>query len=302
MVKRKLGDSFPITIFPNYHITTFPSYQITIQGKTLFAIIIKELRVYVRSRRMRNIQIVYVCLLSLTLFFIALELSAQSRLNFDHGKMMFSTFFVVASLLLVCLVTPISANSAITEEKKEANIDFLWLTPIRRKRIIAGKLVASTLYAMVMLASCLPLLCLSVYTGGLSLRAIVLCYLLLLITVITFNLIGIFWALVCQCAKPSREVGTGNEARAIALSYATVCALIFVPLFASTFTQGIGASFFMEYGIQAFSSLYAILTVLNVVSSARMLGLPLWCLTVIVYVLISVVVFYIIITKNVRLL
>ena len=276
----------------------------------MFAIIIKDLRVYARSRRMRNIQIVYVCLLSLTLFFIALELSAQSRLNFDHGKMMFSTFFVVASLLLVCLVTPISANSAIIEEKKEANIDFLWLTPIRRKHIIAGKLVASTLYAMVMLISCLPLLCLSVYTGGLSLRAIVLCYLLLLITVITFNLIGIFWALVCQ-----------SEARAIALSYATVCALIFAPfLFAllsgncfaklatfgfvnrtSTLTQGIGASFyFMKYAIRVFSPLYAILAALNVVNSAKMLGLPLWCLTVIVYVLISVTVFYIISAKKLR--
>ena len=258
----------------------------------MFAIIIKELRVYARSRGMRNIQIVYVCLLSLTLFFMTVELSAQSRLNFDHGKMMFSTFFVMASLLLVCLVTPISANSAIIEEKKEANIDFLWLTPISQKRIIAGKLVASTLYAMVMLASCLPLLCLSAYTGGLSLRAIVLCYLLLLITVITFNLIGIFWALVCP-----------NEARAIALSYVTVCALIFAPFLVSILTQEVSVRFyFMKYGIQAFSSLYAILTALNVVNSAKMLGLPLWCLTVIVYVLISVVVFYIISTKNVRLL
>lgn len=250
----------------------------------MLAIIIKDLRAYLRNRRVRNIQIIYVCALSLILFSMIVELAARGGHNvaeFNYGRVIFSTFIVVAFLLLIALATPISAILSIVEAKHESNFDLLLLTPLKISHILLGKLIAPTLHTIFMLLSCLPLLSFSVYIGGLSLSQIGLCSLLILVMAATFNLIGIFYALVCK-----------REEMAIILSYATICMLIFAP-----FLTMISAQVF-DINIQSvpvkitkvLSPLYAMLALLGVVNGVTGV-LPGWAVTLTSYILILVTVF-----------
>ena len=231
---------------------------------------------------MRNIQIIYVCALSLMLFLMVVELAARGRYNvvgFDYGGVIFSTFVAVAFLLLVALATPISAILGIVEEKQDANFDLLLLTSLKHSHILLGKLIAPTLHAIFMLLSVLPLLSLSVYTSGLPLRQIWLCSLLMFVTIVTLNLVGIFYAFVCK-----------REEMAITLSYATICMLIFAPFFTM-----ISAKVF-DINIQSMpvkitkvlSPLYAMLGVVNETAG---FFLPSWAVTLTLYILISITVF-----------
>ncbi|MFQ6039868.1 MAG: ABC transporter permease [Candidatus Poribacteria bacterium] len=252
----------------------------------MFAIIIKDLRAYWRKQRARNIQIIYVGALSITLFLMVIELSARggyNALRLDYGRLIFSTLIVVAFLLLVALSTPISVILSVFEDKQDANFDLILLTPLKNSHILLGKLIVTTLHAVFMPLSCLPLLSLSVYTGGLPLSQIGLSFLIIFVTVATFNLIGILYALVCQ-----------REEMAIILSYATICIFMFEP-----FLIMISAKVF-HLNIQSipvkitkvFSPLYAMLALMDVVNETARFFLPSWLVTLILYILISVTLFY----------
>ncbi|MBC8232463.1 hypothetical protein H8E77_23180 [bacterium] len=252
----------------------------------MLAIIIKDLRAYSRKRRIRNIQIIYICALSLILFLMVVELSARGGYDvarFDYGRVIFSTFIVVAFLLLVALATPISIILSIVEEKREANFDMLLLTPLKCSHILLSKLIASTFYAIFMLLSCLPLFSLSVYIGGLPLSQIGFCFLIIFVAIATFNLVGIFYALVCK-----------REEMAIILSYATICILIFAPFLVmiSAKVFDINIQSIPVKVIKVLSPLYALLAVFGVVNEPVEFFLPSWAVTLNLYILISVTMFY----------
>ncbi len=220
------------------------------------------------------------------LFLLVVELAARGRYNVvgsDYGRVIFSTFIVVAFILLIALAVPISAILSIVEEKQSANLDLLLLTPLKYSHILLGKLIVSTFHAIFMLFSCLPLLSISIYTGGLPLSQIGFCSLIIFVTVTTFNLIGIIYALVCK-----------HEDIAVTLSYATICILMFAP-----FIVMISAKVF-DINIQSiavkitkvFSPLYAMFAILSVVNETARIFLPNWAVTIILYILISVTVFF----------
>lgn len=252
----------------------------------MLAIIIKDLRAYWRKQRVRNIQIIYVGALSIMLFLMVIELSARGGYNvlrLDYGKLIFSTFIVVAFLLLIALATPISVILSLLEDKQDANFDLILLIPLKKSYILLGKLIVTTLHAIFMLLSCLPLLSLSVYTGGLPLSQIGLGSLIIFVTVATFNLIGMLYALICK-----------REAMAIILSYTTICIFMFAPLLImiSAKVFDINLQSIPVRITKVFSPLYAMLSLLGVVSEAVRIFLPSWLVTLILYILISVTVFY----------
>jgi ABC-type Na+ efflux pump permease subunit len=218
--------------------------------------------------------------------------------GFDYGRVIFSTFIVVAFILLIALAAPISAILSIVEEKQSANFDLLLLTPLKYSHILLGKLIVSTFHAIFMLFSCLPLLSISVYTGGLPLSQIGFCSLIIFVTVATFNLIGILYALVCK-----------REDIALTLSYATICILMFAPFLvmisAKVFDINIQSIpvHFVQHRLgfklqsmlkitQVFSPLYAMLAILGVVNETARIFLPNWAVTITLYILISVTVFF----------
>jgi ABC-type transport system involved in multi-copper enzyme maturation permease subunit len=222
------------------------------------------------------------------LFLMIVELTARGRQNFagfDYGRVIFSTFIVVAFLLLIALSTPISVILNIVEEKKAANLDLFLLTPLKRSHILLSKIVVPTFHVIFMLLSSLPLLSLSVYTGGLPLSQTGLCFLIIFVTTVAFNLVGMFYAFAFQ-----------REEMSIILSYATVCMLIFAPFLAmlSAKVFDINIQSIPMRIIKVFSPLYAILAVLGVVNEALEVFLPGWAITLILHILISAAIFCVI--------
>jgi len=253
----------------------------------MFSVIIKELRVYANNNRIRNIQILYVSVLSLLLFLFAVELSfsrASIGAKNAPGSEMFSVLIISAFLLLLALATPVLANFAILEEDDT-------LSPLKRTQIIMGKLSALSIISIVMLLSILPLLSLSAYTGGLPLSKIGLCYLIIFIASVAFNLIGMFWAVICvKFLSECRFTDKKREESTIIASYATICTLTFMPFILPVFGSVFGINIQVPTKIaQAFSPLYAICATLGYTTNVTVAKLSIWWFTSILYVLVSMV-------------
>ncbi len=241
----------------------------------MFAVIIKELRVYAKSKRIRNIQILYVSVLSLLLFLFAVELSFRNQTAIvaknASGSEMFSVLIISAFLLLLALTTPLLAILAILRDDDT-------LTPLKHAQIIIGKLSALSIITIIMLLSILPLLSLSAYTGGLPLRKIGQCYLIIFIASVALNSMGILWASIC-----------GREESAIIASYATTCTLIFTPFILSVFGSVFDINIQYPTKIaQVFSPLYAMCATLGYVTEVTVANLSIWWITLILYLLVSV--------------
>lgn len=242
----------------------------------MFSIIIKELRVYAKSKRIRNIQLLYVSVLSLLLFLLSVELSLRGQASMSAknapGNEMFSVLIISAFLLLLALATPVLANYSILKEDETLSL-------LGHAQIIIGKLSALSIITIVMPLSILPLLSLSAYTGGLPLSKIVLCYVIIFIASVAFNSMGMLWATICK-----------REELTITTSYATICTLTFMPFILPVFSNAFGINIQIPTKIaQAFSPLYAMFATLGYVSDVTAVNLSIWWITLILYVLVSVV-------------
>jgi len=240
----------------------------------MFSVIIKELRVYAKNKRIRNVQILYISILSLLLFLFSVELSFREQTSMvtqkAPGSEMFSVLIIAVFLLLLALTTPVLANYSILKENEP-------LSPLGHAQIIVGKLSALSIITIAMLLSILPLLSLSAYTGGLPLSKIGLCYLVIFIASVTFNSMGMLWATICK-----------REETTITASYATICTLNFGPYILSVFGSAFDINIHIPAKIaQVFSPLYAMCAMLGYVTDVAVMNLSTWRVTLILYVLVS---------------
>ena len=218
----------------------------------------------------------YVSILSLLLFLYSVELSFREQTSMvaqrTPGSEMFSVLIIAAFLLLLALAAPILASHSTRKEDET-------LSPLGYAQIIIGKLSARSIITMVMPLSILPLLSLSAYTGGLPWSKIGLCYLLIFIASVAFNSIGMLWAIIC-----TREEST------ITASYATICALTFMPFIISVFGRAFDLNMQTPAQIaQVFSPLYVMFATLGYVTEVTVMNLSTWWITLILYALIPVV-------------
>ena len=80
----------------------------------------------------------------------------------------FALVYLLVQFMLVVLLTPAVAGSAITEEKERHTLDDLLTTHLRDHEIVLGKFVARTIHLALVLLTGLPILSLVVLLGGVS--------------------------------------------------------------------------------------------------------------------------------------
>lgn len=199
----------------------------------MFALILKDLRLYTNSRKYRIIQFIILVVLTLLLFGATIEFYAQGIDKqqignaINVGKQTY-TLFVICIFIAQFLVPRHAIEAAYMErstiflrdhqQRHSGNGALLALTPLSNWKILGGKLAAVVIWAFWGIWFTIPLFAFSGYVGGLAISQLVKCSVVILTSCIFFALIGIGVAL---WNSPTRAKG---------ISYGIVLAITFLPL------------------------------------------------------------------------
>jgi ABC-type transport system involved in multi-copper enzyme maturation permease subunit len=151
----------------------------------------RELLVNLRMSRGFVLMLVYQALLA-AIVYVAwpqgerLDLSARSE---DARKLV--NMFFLGQYVLASLMAPSFAAGAITGEKERKTYEMLLASPLRPGAIVLGKTIASLAYLAVLIFSSLPIIMLCLPLGGVSPYEVFAAYLGLIVSVVTFGVIGI---------------------------------------------------------------------------------------------------------------
>ena len=157
------------------------------------AILLKEFRSYLRGARPFTLLTVYMTLISV-LFMLVYAGGASSPFTnrASLGTQLFS-FTVGLALLQLVFLAPALNSSALGSERDRQTIDLLMITPLRRIMIILGKLIAPSIFLILLSIAVLPLGGLAFMIGGIEPRDLIVAFLLMVGTALGYGSIGI-WA------------------------------------------------------------------------------------------------------------
>jgi hypothetical protein len=113
------------------------------------------------------------------------------------GKALF-LWLALLQTLIICILTPAVTATTITHEKQQGTFPLLLLTPMEPMRILTGKLQAATGYLILMVFCSLPMAGIVFFLGGVSLSDMIGVFLIQLICIMTFGMIGMTSSVICK--------------------------------------------------------------------------------------------------------
>ena len=138
-------------------------------------IVVKELRQVVRSRAIMAALILFLIVqLGILLF----NLTVDERRGVDYsslhaGRRIFTVFQGI--LLGTCmLLVPTYAGIRLSSEHSETNVDLLFISTLRPRHIIAGKMQASIVLMLLIFSACAPFMTFTYLMRGIDIPTIVL--------------------------------------------------------------------------------------------------------------------------------
>jgi ABC-2 type transport system permease protein len=157
---------------------------------------VKELRSRMRGRRAFVVLTVHLLLMSgfITLIYSAFASSASGPYGPDSrdvGKVIFSSVLGM-QVLLVIFVGPSFTAGAITGEKERQTYDLLRTTLLSAKSFVAGKLVSSLSYVLLLIFAAIPLQSIAFLMGGVAFIELFLSQVIVLVAAVTFALWGLY--------------------------------------------------------------------------------------------------------------
>ena len=138
-------------------------------------IVVKELRQVVRSR---VIMAALILFLIVQLGILLFNLSVDERRGVDYsslhaGRSIFTVFQGI--LLGTCmLLVPTYAGIRLSSEHSETNVDLLFISTLRPRHIIAGKMQASIVLMLLIFSACAPFMTFTYLMRGIDIPSIVL--------------------------------------------------------------------------------------------------------------------------------
>jgi hypothetical protein len=155
-------------------------------------IVVKELRQAVQSRFVVAALLILLTI-QLSATGIYLLVSESPVMDFEAGWQVFSVLYGVllgVSMLFVPLYTAIR----IIAERSDNNIDLLFITTIKPRSIVAGKLIAATILTILTFSACMPFMVFTYFLRGIDLPSIFVVLILGFLIVIVCSQLGIFIA------------------------------------------------------------------------------------------------------------
>lgn len=163
---------------------------------------IKELRSRMRGQRAFLLMTAYLLLMGGLIFTVYLAYVASSGNNFgpsnrQAGKAVFTAVLLV-QVILVLFIGPTFTSAAIVGEKERQTYDLLRTTLLPARSLVTGKLLSSLSYIYLLIIVSIPLQGIAFLLGGISPIELLLSQLLILISAITFALIGLYISTVLR--------------------------------------------------------------------------------------------------------
>lgn len=157
---------------------------------------IKELRSRMRGQRAFLLMTVYLILMGGLIFIVYLAYVASTGNNFgpgnrQAGKAVFTAVLLV-QVILVLFIGPMFTSASIVGEKERQTYDLLRTTLLPARSLVTGKLLSSLSYIYLLIIVSIPLQGIAFLLGGISPIELVLSQMLILISAITFALLGLY--------------------------------------------------------------------------------------------------------------
>jgi len=238
-------------------------------------IVVREMRARMRNNRALALQFGMLLALATTVFLALLIATKEDRSMTTGwlGQVVFGSLGVVQGLLLA-LISPAFAAGAFTLEREQQTIESLLLTPLRPGPLVRGKLLAATLFPLLLTTIALPLLSLCLLYGGVGPQEVGGTYVVQVMNALFLGALAVGWSMVCR-----------STATAVVATYLTVAAYLI-----GTFILGVMALDDDPFAVAALSPVMAPFVAAETVviagrempvwipSAGLLLFCTLWCL------------------------
>lgn len=124
---------------------------------------------------------------------VAAAPAGDSMTSAPIGKLFFAAVTAV-ELGLICLLAPALTADLISGERERQTLDLLLVTPLSRRQIVVGKLVAALGSLLLLIVLALPIQAISVLIGGVGLEELAAGLWLLTLTAVTYGCVGLWWS------------------------------------------------------------------------------------------------------------
>ena len=170
-------------------------------------IIAREMRGRMRGNRALWVQFGYLGVLTVVILvtYLGYDLSHDAWRTGEVGRRLFSAL-CVAQGALVALIAPALAAGAITLEREQRTLDSLLVSPLSTGALLRGKLVAATLFMLLLLVAGVPLIAMTVLLGGVAPSEVVAVFAVHLANALLLAAVGLGWSLVCNTSAVATTV------------------------------------------------------------------------------------------------
>jgi ABC-type transport system involved in multi-copper enzyme maturation permease subunit len=157
---------------------------------------VKELRGRMRRGMAYIIITIYLVLMSLLVGLVYFGLSSATNSTGNSstmqtvGKIVFG-IVVGVELMMVCFIAPALTAGAVSSEREHQTFDLLRTTLLPARSLVLGKLISALSFLLLLLIVGLPLQSLAYLFGGVGLEEVLVAFLLLVVSALTFSAIGL---------------------------------------------------------------------------------------------------------------
>ncbi|HVK58867.1 MAG TPA: hypothetical protein VM735_08820 [Candidatus Kapabacteria bacterium] len=184
---------------------------------TVLPVVTRELSVMARRKATYWLRAVTGGISLLLLLWLLLV----SRAHISYADMGSSIFMVLSSLCFIfaTLAGTQATSDSVSEEKREGTLGLLFLTDLKGFDVIAGKLTATSMGAILALMGAIPMLSLAMLLGGVTFKQFVLMAIVLGNTLFVSLSLGVFVSTLSE-----------NERRAMMGTFAGLLILVLGPM------------------------------------------------------------------------
>jgi len=155
-----------------------------------------------RGRRAFVVLTIYTALMSTLVLIVYLAFSAASNNSFgpssrQAGKAVFGAVLSI-QVFLVIFIGPAFTSAAISGEKDRKTYDLLRTTLLPARSLVIGKLISALGYVFLLILVSIPLQSIAFLLGGLSFIELFLSQVLIIISAVTYALIGLYFSTVMR--------------------------------------------------------------------------------------------------------
>lgn len=159
---------------------------------------VKELRSRMRGRRGFVVLTTYLLLMSGFILLVYLTYAAAANSpsgpnDRQAGKVVFTAVLAV-EVFLVVFIGPAFTMAAISGEKERQTYDLLRTTLLSARSFVLGKLLSSLSYVFLLIIVAIPIQSIALLLGGISLIEVILAQFLVILSAVTFALVGLYFS------------------------------------------------------------------------------------------------------------